>query len=39
MIKQIDDAILSTLTTDTPRYQEFRRRVQALPPPPAMPRS
>jgi predicted Zn-dependent protease len=39
MIKQIDDAILSTLTTDTPNYQDFRRRVQALPPPPATPRS
>jgi predicted Zn-dependent protease len=39
MIKQIDAAILETLTVDTPRYQEFRRRVQALPPPPATPRS
>jgi predicted Zn-dependent protease len=39
MIKQIDEAILETLTTDTPNYQEFRRRVRALPPPPAMPRS
>jgi predicted Zn-dependent protease len=39
MIKQIDSAILETLTVDTPRYQEFRRRVQALPPPPATPRS
>ena len=39
MIKQIDEAILETLSTDTPNYQEFRRRVMALPPPPAMPRS
>ena len=39
MIKQIDVAILETLTTDTQNYQEFRRRVTALPPPPAMPRS
>lgn len=39
MIKQIDEAILETLTKDTPNYQEFRRRVTALPPPPAMPRS
>ena len=39
MIKQIDVAILETLTTDTKNYQEFRRRVTALPPPPAMPRS
>jgi predicted Zn-dependent protease len=39
LIGQIDDAILETLTKDTPNYQEFRRRVQSLPPPPAMPRS
>ncbi|HJU67972.1 MAG TPA: M48 family metallopeptidase [Gemmatimonadaceae bacterium] len=39
LIKQIDEAIIETLTTDTQNYQEFRRRVQALPPPPAMPRS
>jgi predicted Zn-dependent protease len=39
MIKQIDEAILQTLATDTPNYQEFRRRVTALPPPPAMRRS
>jgi beta-barrel assembly-enhancing protease len=39
MIKQIDVAILETLTMDTPNYQEFRRRVQSLPPPPATPRS
>lgn len=39
MIKQIDEAIIETLTTDTQNYQEFRRRVTALPPPPAMPRS
>jgi predicted Zn-dependent protease len=39
MIKQIDEAILETLTVDTPNYQEFRRRLQALPPPPAMPKS
>ena len=39
IIKQIDEAILETLTTDTQNYQEFRRRVTALPPPPAMPRS
>jgi predicted Zn-dependent protease len=39
IIKQIDAAILETLTTDTQNYQEFRRRVTALPPPPAMPRS
>jgi hypothetical protein len=39
MIKQIDEAILETLTTDTRNYQDFRRRVTALPPPPATPRS
>jgi predicted Zn-dependent protease len=39
IIKQIDEAILETLTADTQNYQEFRRRVTALPPPPAMPRS
>jgi predicted Zn-dependent protease len=35
MIKQIDEAILETLTTDTQNFQEFKRRVQSLPPPPA----
>ena len=35
MIKQIDVAILETLTTDSQNYQEFKRRVMALPPPPA----
>jgi predicted Zn-dependent protease len=32
-IAQIDEAILETLTTDTPNYQDFRRRVTALPAP------
>jgi predicted Zn-dependent protease len=32
-IRQIDEAILETLTTDTPNYQEFRRRVMSLPAP------
>jgi predicted Zn-dependent protease len=35
MIAQIDPVILKTLTVDTERYQEFKRRVTALPPPPA----
>jgi predicted Zn-dependent protease len=35
MIAQIDDAILATLTKDTQNFQEFKRRVTALPPPPA----
>ena len=35
MIAQIDEAILETLTVDTERYQEFKRRVMSLPPPPA----
>ena len=35
VIAQIDEAILGTLTTDAERYQEFKRRVTALPPPPA----
>jgi beta-barrel assembly-enhancing protease len=35
VIKQIDVAILETLTTDSQNYQEFKRRVTALPPPPA----
>lgn len=39
MIKQIDEAILETLTTDTQNFQQFKRRVQSLPPPPATPRS
>ena len=39
IIKQIDEAILETLTTDTQRYQEFRNRLRSLPPPPATPRS
>ncbi len=32
-IRQIDEAILETLATDTPNYQEFRRRVMSLPAP------
>lgn len=39
MINQIDEAILETLTTDTQNFQQFKRRVQSLPPPPATPRS
>jgi predicted Zn-dependent protease len=39
MIRQIDEAILETLTTDTPNYQDFRRRLTALPPPPPARRS
>jgi predicted Zn-dependent protease len=39
MISQIDQAILETLTTDTPNYQDFRRRLTALPPPPPARRS
>jgi beta-barrel assembly-enhancing protease len=35
VIKQIDVAILETLTSDSQNYQEFKRRVPALPPPPA----
>ena len=31
LISQIDDAILMTLTTDSPNYQTFKRRVQSLP--------
>jgi predicted Zn-dependent protease len=31
LISQIDDAILATLTTDTPNFQAFKRRVQSLP--------
>ena len=32
-IRQIDEAILETLTTDTPNYQQFRNRVRSLPAP------
>ena len=35
VIAQIDEAILATLTTDSERFQEFKRRVMAMPPPPA----
>jgi predicted Zn-dependent protease len=31
LISQIDAAILATLTTDTPNFQAFKRRVQSLP--------
>jgi beta-barrel assembly-enhancing protease len=34
LIAQIDPAILATLTADSERYQEFKRRVSSLPPPP-----
>jgi len=35
MIAQIDKAVLQSLTTNTPNFDAFKRRVQALPPPPA----
>lgn len=31
LIQQVDDAILATLTTDTPNFQAFKRRVASLP--------
>jgi predicted Zn-dependent protease len=31
LIRQIDDAILQSLTTDTQNFQTFKRRVQSLP--------
>ena len=34
-IRQIDPAIMRTLTRDTQNYQSFRNRVRSLPPPPA----
>lgn len=34
LIQQIDPAILQTLTTDTPRFHEFKQRIMALPAPP-----
>jgi predicted Zn-dependent protease len=34
LIAQINPAILRTLTTDSPAYQAFKRRVQSLPPSP-----
>ncbi len=34
MIERIDPAILRSLTTDTPAFQAFKRRVRALPPSP-----
>jgi predicted Zn-dependent protease len=34
-ISQIDPAILKTLTTDSPAFQSFKRRVASLPPTPA----
>jgi predicted Zn-dependent protease len=38
MISQIDPAILRTLTYDSPRFHEFKQRVQSLPAPPVQPR-
>ena len=35
MISQINPLILRGLTKDTPRFQEFKRRLASLPPPPA----
>jgi predicted Zn-dependent protease len=34
IINQIDPAILKSLTYDSPRFHEFKQRVQTLPPPP-----
>ncbi len=34
LIQKIDPAILQTLTTDTPRFHEFKQRVASLPAPP-----
>jgi predicted Zn-dependent protease len=34
IINQIDPAILRTLTYDSPRFHEFKQRVQSLPAPP-----
>jgi predicted Zn-dependent protease len=36
MINTIDPNILRTLTKDTPAYQNFKRRIQALPPSPTV---
>jgi predicted Zn-dependent protease len=38
IISQIDPAILRTLTYDSPRFHEFKQRVQSLPAAPAQPR-
>jgi predicted Zn-dependent protease len=34
IINQIDPAILKSLTYDSPRFHDFKQRVQTLPPPP-----
>jgi predicted Zn-dependent protease len=34
LVRRIDPAILDGLTVDTPSFQAFKRRLQALPPPP-----
>ena len=34
LIAKIDPAIIATTKMDSPRYQEFRRRIQSLPAPP-----
>jgi len=37
-IDQIDPAIIRTLTYDSPRFHDFKRRVQSLPAPPPTPK-
>ena len=39
IINQIDPAVLRSLTYESPRFQEFKRRVQAQPAPPPVRRS
>jgi predicted Zn-dependent protease len=38
IINRIDPAILKSLTYDSPRFHEFKQRVQTLPPPPVQKR-
>jgi len=38
IIDQIDPTIIRTLTYDSPRFHDFKRRVQSLPPPPPTPK-